>query len=61
MGVWGTVKNFIMKMLRIQPATNNRIITIREPLSYESNVLKNRIWYRGDPSELDQFFQAVCC
>jgi hypothetical protein len=57
MGVWGTVKNFIMKMLRIQPAQNNRIITIREPLSYESNVLKNRIWYRGDPSELDQFFK----
>jgi hypothetical protein len=40
MGVWGTVKSFIMKMLRIQPAQNNRIITIREPLSYESNVLK---------------------
>ena len=57
MGVWGTVKNFIMKMLRIQPATNNRIITIREPLSYETNILKNRIWYRGDPSELDQFFK----
>lgn len=57
MGVWGTVKNFIMKMLRIQPATNNRIITIREPFTFEANVLKNRIWYRGDPCELDQFFK----
>lgn len=57
MSVWGTVKNFIMRLLRIQPAINDRIITIREPFSYEANVLKNRIWYRGDPCELDQFFK----
>ena len=57
MSIWGAVKGFIMKMLRIQPAINDRIITIREPFSYEANVLKNRIWYRGDPCELDQFFK----
>lgn len=34
-------------------------IRIKEPLSYATNVLKNRIWYRGDPSELDQFFKRV--
>lgn len=59
MGVWGTVKSFIMRMLKIQPASNNRVITIREPLSYETNILKNRIWYRGEPSELDQFFKQT--
>jgi len=57
--VWGTVKNFIMKLLRIQPAIDHRVITITEPFSYEANVLKNRIWYRGDPSELDQFFKQT--
>lgn len=59
MNVWGRVKNFIMKLLRIQPAIDNRVITIREPLSYETNVLKNRLWYRGEPSELDQFFKQT--
>lgn len=51
-------------MLNIQPATD-KTITIKEPLTYQGNVLKNRLWYRGDPSELDQFFKqsaydAVC-
>ncbi|HOA36711.1 MAG TPA: capsid protein, partial [Bacillota bacterium] len=48
-----------MRLLRIQPAIDNRVITIREPLSYETNVLKNRLWYRGEPSELDQFFKQT--
>lgn len=45
-----------VKMLNIQQATD-RTITIKEPLTFQGNVLKNRIWYRGDPSELDQFFK----
>ncbi len=45
-----------IKMLNIQPATD-KTITIKEPLTFQGNVLKNRIWYRGDPSELDQFFK----
>nr|WP_206703607.1 capsid protein [Paenibacillus alvei] len=49
----------IMKMLRIQPAQDNKIITIKEPFSYETNVLRNRLWYRGDPSELDQFYKQT--
>lgn len=59
MGMWGAVKNMIAKMLRIQPAHENRIITIREPFSFETNVLRNRLWHRGDPSELDQFFKQT--
>lgn len=45
-----------IKMLNIQPAVD-KTINIREPLTYQSNVLRNRLWYRGDPSELDQFFK----
>lgn len=49
-------KKLVIKMLNIQPAQDKKI-TIREPLSFEGNVLKNRIWYRGEASELDQFFK----
>lgn len=47
-----------MKLLNIQPAQDNQI-TIKEPLSYTGTVLRNRIWYRGDPSEIDQFFKQA--
>lgn len=60
MGLLGGIKNMLtkaaIKLLNIQPA-QDKVITIREPLSFQGNVLKNRIWYRGDPSELDQFFK----
>lgn len=56
----GWIKNMLtkaaVKLLNIQPAPD-RTITIKEPLSYQGNILKNRIWYRGEPSELDQFFK----
>lgn len=55
----GWLRNMVMKILKIQPANENRVINIKEPLSYETNALKNRIWYRGDPSELDQFFKQA--
>lgn len=47
-----------MKMLNVVPATDNSI-SIKEPLSHAGTVLRNRIWYRGDPSELDQFFKQT--
>lgn len=53
----GWFKNMIMRMLRINPAPENQIITITEPFSYRTNVLRNRLWYRGDPSELEQFYK----
>lgn len=45
-----------IKLLNLQPATD-KAVTIYEPLGYKGNVMKNRLWYRGDPSELDQFFK----
>lgn len=47
-----------MKIFKIEPALEHSI-TIREPLSFQANVLKNQVWYRGDPSELGQFFNAA--
>lgn len=54
----GWFKSLIMRMFKITPALENSI-TIQEPLSFQANVLKNQIWYRGDPSELQQFFHAA--
>lgn len=59
MGIWQGVKNMVMKMLRINPAPESQIITIQEPFSYRTNVLRNRLWYRGDPSELEQFYKQA--
>ena len=52
------VKNMIRSWLEIQPA-QGRGLTIREPVSFETNVLRNRIWYRGDASELEQLFTLL--
>ncbi|WMJ85485.1 capsid protein [Anaerocolumna sp. MB42-C2] len=54
----GWFKNMVMKLLKITPA-QDRKITIIEPLSFQGNVLKNQIWYRGDPSEIEQFFKQA--
>lgn len=52
------VKGMIRSWLEIQPAPG-RGMTIREPVSHETNVLRNKIWYRGDASELDQLFKLL--
>lgn len=59
----GWVRNMItkaaIKILKIQPALENRNIIVREPYSFETNALRNRLWYRGEPSELEQFFKQT--
>lgn len=56
----GWFKNMLtkaaIKLLNVQPAPVSPV-TIQEPLSFEGNVMRNRLWYRGEPSELDQFFK----
>ena len=54
----GWFRDFVFKLLKVQPAVERRIV-IREPLTFRANVLKNQIWYRGDPSELAQFFKQM--
>lgn len=58
MKIMEKVKNMIRSWLDIQPA-QGRGMTIREPVSFETNVLRNRIWYRGDASELEQLFKQL--
>jgi len=52
------MKNMVKKWLDIRPAQSRQIL-INEPLSFETNVLRNLIWYRGEAEEIEQFFQAV--
>lgn len=54
----GWFRDFVFKLLKIRPASERRI-TIEEPLTFRANVLRNQIWYRGDPSELTQFFRQA--
>lgn len=58
MGLREVIKGMVAKLLNIVPATDNAV-SIKEPLSHPGTVLRNRIWYRGDPSELDQFFKQT--
>lgn len=48
--------NAAIKLLNVRPA-QDKPITIYEPFTFQGNVLRNRIWYRGEASELDQFFK----
>ena len=52
------VKEMIRSWLEIQPAPGRGLV-IQEPVSHATNVLRNRIWYRGDASEIDQLFKAL--
>ena len=52
----GWLKDHFSRRGRMTPAPERGVV-IREPLSFELNVLKNRLWYRGEPSELEQFFR----
>lgn len=54
----GWFRNMIAKIFKIIPATE-REIQIKEPLTFNENVLKNKIWYRADPAEIEQFFKQV--
>ena len=47
----------IINWLNLRPA-NDHTITIYEPYTQAGNVLKNRLWYRGEPSELSQFYKS---
>lgn len=58
MGLKEVIKRMVAKLLNIVPATDNQI-SIKEPLSHPGTVLRNRTWYRRDPSELDQFFKQT--
>lgn len=52
------IRSKLSDWLNIQPATKQSI-NIIEPYTYEANCLKNLLWYRGDSSELEQFYKQL--
>lgn len=46
-----------IKWLNVQPAQEHQI-AIKETLTHQGQVMCNRLIYRGDPSEMDQFFKG---
>lgn len=49
------IKDLVKNWLNIQEP-QPMSVTIQEPYSYEATVYRNQLWYRGDPSELHQFY-----
>lgn len=48
----------VSKLLNVQPAMQNQI-TIQEAYTHETNLIKNKLWYRGEAYELEQFFKNI--
>ena len=53
------LKGFILNWLGIEPAAHETQILVHEAITHGANVLKNQLWYRGDPSELEQFYKQL--
>lgn len=53
------VRGLLVKWLGIVPATSQQQIVIREYTTREAEVLKNKVWYRGDPSEIEQYYKLA--
>lgn len=60
MGVVNDIKIKLMELFHLVPAAPNPV-TIQEPMTFQTRVMMNKLWYRGDISELQQFFSAVAC
>jgi Phage portal protein, SPP1 Gp6-like. len=52
------IKNKLQSWLNIMPAQQTAI-TIQESISFEVNIVKNRIWYIGNAGELSQLYRQL--
>ena len=50
------IKKTVRSWLNVAPA-NPYNFQINEMLDFEGHAIRNRIWYRGDSNELEQFYQ----
>lgn len=48
----------VRNWLEIQES-NEQTINILEPFTFEGNLAKNTVWYRGDAAELHQFYTQI--
>lgn len=58
MGFIDSIRKRVRSFLQIEPA-QKQDITIHELMDFDTNVFRNRLWVRGDPYELEQFFKNV--
>lgn len=58
MTIGSKVKNMIKGWLDIQEAPRSTFM-LNESFNFDTNAIKNRIWMRGDPHELDQFYKQT--
>lgn len=59
MAFFDGLKGIVVKWLGVVPANTQLNIVVRENTTKEVNTLKNELWYRGDPAELEQFYKQV--
>lgn len=52
------VQNFVKRLFRIRDAQEKEVIII-EPHTFLANVIRNKLWYRGDSAELEQYFKKT--
>lgn len=52
------IKKGIRKWLNVTPSSPYSI-QINEVMDFETHAIRNRIWYRGDSSELEQLYQQA--
>ena len=52
------MRNMVRNWLQIEPA-NDQHITIRESASFQTNCIRNLVWYRGDADEIEQMFKKL--
>lgn len=53
-----TIKKSIRSWLEIQPA-DPYTIKIIDSIDFETNAIRNKIWYRGDSNELEQLYSQL--
>ena len=52
------IKGGLQSWLSITPAQPSTF-NIQETISFDANIIKNRIWYIGDPDELSQLYKQL--
>ena len=56
--IGGAIKNMIRGWLDLNEAQNTQF-NITELYNFDTNAIRNKIWYRGDPYELSQFYKQI--
>ena len=58
MGFMDNMRKKMQSWLQINPPLA-MLINIEEVLDFQGNAIKNLIWYRGDPNELEQLYWQI--